>query len=447
MERLAGTRFRNRLGPEKFDDIQPNWALVALPTAISVFTFHYGAALVIVLITLGGFITDKHDNRRLSPTWRCAVLPAGALLIILRPNYPTAEIDVVFFLLVLIAISNAIYRSNSRAAAIISLHDGVGVLLIVSVALWFMGFNTGVAYNFGKNVITGGDRILFPITSTLAMAPTMAAAYIVALPMIMITTRRYQVFRVTALLAAACILVESDRRSALFAVVFVVVLMIPAPWIFRRIAPWIIGIALTSPILIAAFPALSALSGVLSGLVTPFQRTREDISTLNGRSGIWTKSLEFYQDRFDFLHQMFGYGTWGQVKSGASSAYTGIFAGLYRDRALKSPHSTLLQVLFDGGWITAISFTMVLYGAARMLATDSSRIDLAGLSMLTAMSFVGATENTLGPHLTAVPFWITAVIVTVAFSRERPAATVDGASTINITTNGDSTRGQRPGYS
>lgn len=313
-----------------------------------------------------------------------------------------------------------IYTSSSKASALVSLHDGVGILIVASVLLWLSGFGSGGSYGFGKNVITGGERILFPLTSTLAIAPTIAAAYIVTTPMIMKATRRYRVFRVAALLAAGCILVQSDRRSALFAVAFIAIVTVAAPRTFRRLAPWVIGVVLTSPILVAVIPAAGGLSFLVSGLLTPLQRTNEDISTLNGRSNIWTRSLEFYEDRIDFLHQTFGYGTSGQVESGASSAYASMFSGLGRERYSTSPHSTVLQVLFDGGWVTAISFTVLLICAALVMARGVSPLGLAGLSMLTAMSFVGATENTLAPYLTAIPFWMTAVIVTVAFSREPP---------------------------
>lgn len=437
MGHLTRTRARDRTGPAEYGEIKPNFALVALPTAISIFTYHYVAAIVIVSIVLASFISDKNRIASLKPTWLCAILPAGALLIILRPNYPTPEIDVFFFLAVLAAIAQAIYRSDSRAGAILSLHDGVGLFLIVSVALWLVGFHTGVAYHFGKNIITGGDRILFPITSTLAMAPTMAAAYMVALPIIMIATRNCRIFRTVAFLSAMVVLIQSDRRSALFAVVFITAIAIAAPLMFRRLAPWIIGVALASPILIVAFPAASGLTSFLAGLMTPFQRTHEDITTLNSRSGIWTKSLEYYQVHIDFVHQMLGYGTYGQVTSGASSAYGSVFASLRSTWGLKSPHSTVLQLLFDGGWITAISFTSTLFCAAWVLARGVSPINLAGLAMLTAMSFVGATENILGPHLTAIPFWMAAVIVTVALSRECPPPRVYGASVIDNTTTHD----------
>lgn len=437
---LLTRRLQSRVGPESFAT-KPNLALLALPTTISIFTYHYAAALLIASIILVSFISNGNVNNRLKPRWSCAILPAGALLIALRPNSPTTELEVLFFVAVLIAVMRAVYLSNSKACAFISLHDGVGIFLIATVALWFTGFRTGVVYDFGKNFITGGDRILFPLTSTLATAPTMASAYVVAFPVVMMVTRRHRVLRFTAFLAAIYILIQSDRRSALFAVVFITIFVIAARRIFRHIAPFVIGVALTTPILTASFPAASGLSSVVTGLMTPFRRTREDISTLNGRSGIWTNSLQFYEDRIDPFHQLFGYGTWGHVKSGASSTYASLFSGLYRVRASRSPHSTVLQLLFDGGWITAVSFTSVLIGAAWVMARGMSPGHLVGLSMLAAMSFVGATENILAPYLTAVPFWMTAVIVTAALSRECPPPQVGSADSMSKTAIGDGTYG------
>lgn len=415
--------------PETYRSIKPNLALIGLPTAVSLFNHtHYGAVAV-ALIILWELGRAQGLNKRLNASWLCAVLPALSIFIMFRPNDPTTPIDVIFFAMVLVAVVGAVYISNSRAEALVSLHDGVGVLLASSVALWLAGFQTAIVGEFGRNVLTGGERVLFPLSNTLAAAPTVAAAYIAALPLVMSANRRYRIGRLVALIAGSFILVQSDRRSALAAVAFALVILVLAPRMFRRLAPWATGIALTLPFLTTYSNTLNSLITSTERLANPFRRVGEDTGSFNGRLQIWEKSLHFYQSQIEPLHQMFGFGTWGHVKSGASSTYSSIFAGLSRERAMKSPHSSLLQVIFDGGWVAAVGFTSILIGAAWVMSRRRSLTDLAGLAMLTVTSQVAGTENLLAPAPSSIPFWMTLVIVTITFSREtEPAPPGPGAA-------------------
>jgi hypothetical protein len=150
-------------------------------------------------------------------------------------------------------------------------------------------------------------------------------------------------------------------------------------------------------------------------------RSGEDLGTLGGRSYIWSQSINFYQDRIDWIHQMFGFGSFGVAASSASTTYSATFVGkLDRDLSLKSPHSSTLELLFDGGWVIGILFAATIVYMAWVLSRRTSAIDLAGLGMLTALSFVGIGEVTLSPGHAQATWWVLLILGTIAFSRESP---------------------------
>ncbi len=398
----------------------PDWLLVALPTAAAFSNINLRAALIAVaLLGAASIVTAQKATGRMSLTVASLVLPAGGLVIALRPNPPQTMVAAIYYAVVCGVMALIVSKASSRSRALISLVDGVGLLLTAAIALRFAGIGTAdngtvVMGNF----LTGGERVLFPLTGALTSGPTLAAAYLVAAIPIMRRTSRYRGYRLIAVLAALYVLVQGDRRSALFTAVVLLALAILTPRLVRKAAPWVIGFFLTGPFI------LNLTGGLTQQLtLTRFQRIGERNSeSLNDRLEIWFRSIEFYQDKVDWFHQTFGFGTSGQIVSGASVTYRSIFAGT-RDSAVRSPHNSVIQALFDGGWIAASFLVITIVYLAYVMSHRNSVADLGGLSILTMLSVVGSTETLLTPGYVQPVGFVLVALAMIGFAKEDPETT------------------------
>ena len=284
---------------------------------------------------------------------------------------------------------------------------------MAAVTLRIMGIgNSSGAQAITGNIFTGGERVLFPLAGSLTSAPTLAATYLVAAIPMVIRTSKYRIFRFIGTLAAFYVLVQGDRRSALISMVVLLMLPALAPRRFRQFAPFFIGFLLSLPFVLKITGNLTDKFDI--GIL---QRTGETNSeSLNTRLQIWSKVLEFYQDRVDWLHQLFGYGTSGQAVSGASLTYRKFFLDA-RDQNVQSPHNSVIQTLFDGGWVAATGFAITVVCLARIISHRYSAFDLAGLAMLTSLTIVGTTEAVLAPGYPQPVWWTVMALGIIGFSK------------------------------
>jgi len=413
--------------------IKLNLALVASPTIVASCNIsRSGSFLLVFLLGLGVvLVAAPSTSNRLLPTWSGAVLPAVGLWIALRPNYPNTTADTVFFVLATGILACAVYVSHSKSSALISLHLGVGILLTTAVAVRVLGVsaaNSGQAVS--GNIITGGERVLFALTGSLVQGPVLAAVYLVAAPALLRFTRQYRILQLGLIAPSTYVLVQSDRRSALFVTLFLIASVTMTPRLLRRFAPALVGFAITIPTTFGLFQELWNSIGTLN-LAFALQREGEK-ANLGGRFGIWTRAMNFYTDRTDWLHQMFGFGTNGPVVSGASSTYGSAFGGLTRDRILRTPHNSAIQLLFDGGWIATGSFVIAVIYAAWLLSRCDSAAYLGGLAMITAAAGVGMTESVLSPSIGSSIWWTLLLIVTIALSRESSSSRDNAVGRVGV---------------
>lgn len=402
--------------------IKLNLALAALPMAAAAANLsRSGSFLLIFLIAAGVLVAALSTSNRLVPTWPSAALPLSGLWIALRPNYPDTAFDALFFALIVGVVACAVYVSESRSSAMISLHIGVGILLTAAVALQLVGIGAGGQQAISGNIITGGERVLFHLTGSLVSAPALAASYLVAGPPMLRFTRRYRILQLSLMAPAVFVLVQADRRSALFTAVLLVFGVSFAPRLLRRLAPSLVGFALIAPPVIGTFPKMWDSLGPFFASIVVLEREGQ-LDPIGGRLGIWTKSINFYYDRVDGFHQMFGFGTFGQAVSGASSTYSstraGSFGSLARERLLTTPHSSVMQLLLNGGWVVVIGVVAAVVYSAWVFSRRNTAADLGGLAMIAALSAVGFSEAALSPALGSPVWWTLLLLVTIALSRE-----------------------------
>lgn len=406
----------------------PNWVLVALPTGLagSSISLAIGAGAAVVAAAATLWLRPQSAGVKL--TWACAILPAVALFIALRPNYPATVFNLIFVVLACIVVALAVPLSRCKTDALVSLVDGVGVFLVASLGLWLVGFSGKAAdRTVGlDNSLTGGQRVIFPLSTSLAATPGMAAVFIATVIPIMIVYPKRRVPRSIAMVCAVAIMVLSDSRVSLLGALMLSVCVLLVPRAFRAVSPWLVGFLLAIPFI---YPYIQAGVAAVSSVAPWLTRADEQAGTLARRDFIWSQSRDFYTTRIDWFHQAFGYGSFGHVESGASSFYYGHFGGLGAEARLVTPHSSTLQILFDGGWVTVAVLVGTLIYLAWLLSRRSSPTDLAGLAMLVALVIVSVTEVALSPsHAHTQPtWWVLLILATIVFSDGASEPVPDGA--------------------
>lgn len=404
--------------------LQPNWLLVALPTAIQTITITrtIGFAAV-VLVGTASFARALRVSDRISLSIASLILPTVGFVIFLRPNYLNTIVVTAYVGVVCVAMAFAVTASRSRHIAVVSLVDGIGVFLVAAIVLRYVGVGgSGSSQVVMGNLLTGGERVYFGFAGALTLGPAMAAAYLVAIVPILRYEKRYRLLRFIGVAAAIYVLVLGDRRSALLSAVVILPFAFLAPRRYRQFVPWVLGFYLALPFALR----FTGLSGRLSlASYKPSALTRgggRDVDTGLDRLEIWSRSITFYEDRVDWFHQMFGYGTYGHTQSGASSTYSSLFGGRLTERILKSPHNSLIQTMFDGGAIAAATFLVMVVWLATVFARRNSPIDLAALSMLATLAIVGSTENIVAPGYPQPAWFTVAALSMIGLARERTTA-------------------------
>jgi O-antigen ligase len=193
-------------------------------------------------------------------------------------------------------------------------------------------------------------------------------------------------------LAAACAVgalyceAYSDTRGALFAAIGVLALLA----LFKRIKPirWLVIVVPLSPFVVTW--VIGQLSN--TGLSGALSRNGNDFSTGTNRFAIWDGALKVLH-HFD-LQQLIGWGTAGQVKSGAALHYYWLFRNL--PNPLQPTHNFMIQTVLDTGYL-GLAITVVLFAATVIRLEAARRVQPSSpVSAILAMTLVimlaGLTE-------------------------------------------------------
>jgi hypothetical protein len=386
-----------------------NWVLVVTPTMLATPAISVPVgAVAISMLAAAAFRPGQLTPLRLG--WQGFVLPCVALLIVLRPNSEHAQNKALYFLVACAILIRLVRLSASRTSALVSLADGVGLFSFTSLAMWAVGV-TGENTRQGAaafNSLTNGIRVTFPLSDSLAVSGSMGAIYLVALPLLL-QYRQHRLERLIMAGSALAVCVLTDDRTAIVTAVLLGGFVLLIPIFFSRFAPWLVGGSLTVPFVYG--PLRGVIDSTLSSLseVAPWLAR----SSLRGREEIWPVVLEHFTDRVDWLHQMVGFGVHGQSESGASAFYSNKAAlqNFRTDPQFKSPHNAMLQILLDGGWVTAgVISAMMIYLALAL------RRNLVGLAILTASVLVSTTNVGFSPAHMQPIWWVLVALALIASS-------------------------------
>lgn len=394
--------------------------LLLLPLALSLRAQDDLYALLALAALCGIAFLRPTRSSPVSHGFALFVLLAAIVLVLSRPVSLSQLLIAVLALLILLRTR----LTCEPKVGITSLIDGIGLYAIGNVVMHYLiglTSSSAILRTGGLESSAGGDRIFFPLTTSLALAPIMAAAYIAAA----VTLRergQVTVFRLVALGCSFVILVGANSRVALVVAALIGIVTFISPrslrflsvpiavfaaafaFVFLTIQP-IVGVAVRSVLSVA--PGLSRNGGLV-----------QDV-TLNNRDLIWAQSLHFWQSNVDVFRQWFGYGAGGQEVSGASSTYANVFGTSLANRAGTSSHNSTLQQLFDGGIVGAAllaAATILLMIRLRRLALTESTYVHAALGVSIAFVLQGITEVTLSPGWSQESFWIFAGLYFFAFA-------------------------------
>ena len=413
---------------------KPNWLLISFPTVIGLGTVLPARLTAVLLIGIGVMSFRRRRPRqgegtsRIAPTWGSAILPALSLAIILRPNDPATVLGTATYVIGLIVFLHILRLSDSKSSALVSLIDGVGLFLVASVVLTLAGVATKSDRTAGlENSITGGKRVIFALSPHLAATPDVAGVFIAAIFPLLIAYRQFRFLRLTALTFAIYVLIASQVRMAIFVAVTVTIVAFAFPRATRAISAWLIALLLSLPFFFrnAQSDVMGQLGRAVAVNFPGMIRDGDAGGVLSTRQDIWQKAQAYQSTWVDPASQIFGYGAFGHVKSGAALSYTTElnFVG-FAERRFITPHNSTLVVLYDAGWLGVFFFIGTITFAARLFARGHSPVDLAALSALIGLCMVGTTETGLTAESNQAVWWLLMGLVVVAFSREEQSASL-----------------------
>jgi hypothetical protein len=431
--------------------IKPNAALIVLPTVIAGASISRAATVsALAMLALIMFWMRRSPEDHVEWAWPALIFPVIGATIVLRPNHPSTLVSVIFFALASVALLRACYLSASRSSGLVSLIDGVALFLVASVALWLLGFVGTSSRVLGlSNSFTGGQRVVFPLVDALPATPAMAAVFLAGAVPARLVSNRFGGARWIATFCALLILILSGSRVAAAAALLVPVAAFFVPKLFRVIAPWAVAFFLFLPFAFVYGDNFAKGVVTLFSSAFPFLTSGVRADTVGGRQNIWSKAIEFYQQKVDSTHQAIGYGSFGQAKSGASSSWNEAMTGFgSSDVALVTPHSSILQLLFDGGWVATGIFAIATISLSFLLSRRSSTFDITALSILVALAVCGSTEVALSPGNAQPTWWILVALAAIVFARDSFAVhdqlVVDAVTAKKIHASGQSSLNASP---
>lgn len=400
------------------------WPALLLPTVLAMRSVTspsnviFGLGILVVVAALH----RRLDQRRSIPLgWvvLVALTFAGSLL---RPADQFAPIVAVLTLWVLYLIAT---RFDPRDATA-SLVDGVGLYLIVNVvgyyALGLRSAAAGTRLASGLEASSGGERIFYPFATALSQPSALAAIFLSAAVIFFDQAGARRLYRGLCGVAAVIVLVTVDNRAALIATIGITATSLLRPYLLRRAAVPVAVVAVIFAFVfpILARPVVAPTINLLNDVASVERVGESSAASLNGREFIFRRAVQFWGTHAAPSPQtaLFGYGTFGQETSGASSTFSSLFEGGFRDPRKVSTHNSALQQLYDAGYLGLLAFSvLVLLGVRRWSRRSSEPYVAFGLAAILSALVGGMTEVSIAPGYGQESMWVFLGFVLVGASR------------------------------
>lgn len=425
---------------------EPLTGLLLLPTLTGLATQSPRISLVLLVIAaIWSHIMTRQRRMRPATFIPSRSLPALLMGLVILAAWMRGPLDAtaVFTAGSVALITWIVAMSSHRLSPnglLLQLSEGLGVYLVISVALYLVGLRapTEGLRLAGLSNSTGlvGERLLFPLATEHTIPASVAAGFLAAVPALSLVPgslgRR---FPWIAGGAAAYVLMAAGYRGPLAFGVLAGTLSFVRPAFFARVFPLFAVVLLLMPVWYETMAApVSATIRTIRSTVPGLDRMESDGSELSNREEVWARSIDaFWKEPTSA--QLMGYGSDGQVDSGASKSYGPLFNGFLQGDATRliSPHNSALQVLFDVGLLGLVVFVAAMFMILRRLKAAFRRgspQSLAALAALTAFAVVGATSVVMAPttFVTEPMYFMLACAVAVCFGAPREYSDPPGMS-------------------
>jgi hypothetical protein len=429
---LATLLVRSRMGTTGGDaeNVKVTWVAVLLPLTYGLAS-HLSARASLILIGALLVLTLSRPVSRLS------LLPISLLCFAFLPFVRQHDSWTILVSIAWLVLALRVARTGTRRVVWESLVDGIALYLLASVAAHAVGLqsvNAG-ARTGDLTLAGGGTRIFYPFATSLAETPIVAALFLGILPTLPSHGRIRSTYRLVAGGAASVILVSANSEAAILVALIVAGGFILSPKFFRLAA---MPAAVASLAFAFVFPIVGSqvvppVATHLSNYTTAFERASSTGATLNGRTIIWTRATDYWEQHpLSTAERVWGFGAQGQYISGASVTFMSLLAGGYEDPGgAATAHSVGLQQLYDGGMAGFAVLLLVEVGVIGLLAvrTGPPEADRALLAGCLALVLLGSTEIASAPGPRQLPalllFVMLACVMTKPRSAEPPALVVE----------------------
>jgi O-antigen ligase len=301
-----------------------------------------------------------------------------------------------------------------------------GTYVAINAILHLAGFHGPTAPGEPVSVLNSGTpaqllglvgihstRVLFPLANGIDnFGDISGVAMVISVVLVMRAAGRQRLIAALLLIGSLYALLAADARGALlFSIVATVLVLL----LGRR--RWLAGLAFLIPLttVISEFE-LTLVSH--TSLVGTFSRKGTDLLTATERTAIWR--AVFHVLSHPSLTQLYGYGTNGQISSGASINYAHLFTGsAHPDRY--TAHNFMLQTILDVGYAGLLVFVFLVFFTARdlqrMIVSRKSNPAMALMGALVFLIFAGATDGPPSIYTPETLYFLFLVVTAVAATR------------------------------
>lgn len=395
-----------------------DWVIVLLPTVIALRTFSAAGSVMVLGLLVAVAYLRKPDALFTIKAGPLVALCFASAIVFSRP----VNVGPLLTLVLVGALVTRLIMTIDARKIVVSLVDGCGLYLVANVALHLVGVQSpAMAIRIGGLVeSTGFVRVIFPLTWSINIPPTIAAIYVGAV--IFLLRKRgwpHRIVRLVCICAAVYVLLSAGTRAPIATALVLCLAIAIFPSVTRWIAQVVVVLLAVSPLVLPVIiRSIEFALTPLMSLAVGRENQSESVSSLSGRDRIWSRTIEYWVDWVnDAFSILFGYGVNGQYRSGASATYRDWIASITRDPEHAFLHNSVLQQLFDGGLLGwALLVAALFWGSAR-LARNSQRWGNAGTSAvvaLTALLVSAVTEVSLAPGAAYDTFFFLIVLVGIA---------------------------------
>lgn len=381
-----------------------NLQLVLLPTVAAMQSAVKVQLAVVAVLVLVTVIRNKPAEKSARDFTRgpgLALLMCIALTLRDGP-YLRAAI-VAGLVMILISVS----RTVNRKVASESIFAGMVLYLVANLLAWAIGFGPDrVGRREGARVgfPPFDGRIDLPLTVGANEASYVAAAVLVAFFAMIRKGQRPSWYHWLGVGGGVIALLADGSRTPVILLATLAPVIYIAPSMTRRLAPYIAATGLLLPFyyLLVQSSLMPKLADLIGAGVLARQNSTDQIATVSGRDGIWSSITGFWFDRVrGVLHQLFGFGVRGQVRSEAYEYIPQNLTRFLKDRTSITAHNSILQALLDTGIFGAI----ILFSVAVLVVYRYSQMpqDLPMCALATVLVLSGALETNLVAGFGQIP--------------------------------------------